>query len=175
MQLHPTLFGRRTYDIRSDKCIRQHFWIRTRLRPGEGCQLHPRRVTQTVNVTAISWSKARSDPKTLADGPDRTDVLRTPANRLAVFCYVTFMRQAVSSSSSPSHADGAHPYTTTESWALPFRFRGLIPDRNTWPTRLSHLQRDKKTDLSPVQAHSSSSHGEDGTVADCPASEGGRR
>ena len=129
--------GRRTYDILSHMSTRQRFSIRTRLRPGEGCQLHPRRVTQTVNVTAISWSKARSDPKTLADGPDRTDVLRTPANRLAVFCYVTFMRQAVSSSSSPSHADGAHPYTTTESWALPFRFRGLIPDRNTWPTRLS--------------------------------------
>ena len=70
------------------------------------------------------------------------------------------IRRRLSASSSPSHADGAHPYTTRESWALPFRFRGLIPDRNTWVTRISRLQRDKKTDLSPVQAHSSSSHGE---------------
>ena len=134
--------------------------------------VHRLRDSARMKLTAFSWSKTWLDRKTLADGLVRTDVLRTPANRLAVFCYVTFMRQAVSSSSSPSHADGAHPYTTTESWALSFRFRGLIRDRNTWFTRLSLLQRDNKTDLSPVQAHSSSSHGEGGTGGDGPLAAG---
>ena len=41
-----------------------------------------------------------------------------------------------------------HTLLWTQSWTLTFRFRGLIPDRNTWFTRLS-LSTDKKITLYP--------------------------
>ena len=81
MQLHPTLLGKLTYDIRSDRSIRQRFSIRPLVRPGDGRDVHRLRDSARMKLTAFSLSKARSDPKTLADGPDRTDVVRTLAKQ----------------------------------------------------------------------------------------------